>query len=137
MKSVLKAGGYFLVNEMCCDEDQTEAQKNHILLHHWCAKIDSYFGTVHNVTYTKAQMEILIGKLGFSDIEIFAYSFPVQNPKDEQLISQYTAMIDPYLDPLKDKPEYIQMKEEAGQLKNRIRKFGFQPAKTVFFVCKK
>lgn len=137
MDRVLKPGGYFLINEMCCDDDQNEAQKNHILLHHWCAKVDSCFGTVHNSTYTRRQLEELISKLDLSELEVFAYSFPVQDPKDEKLTNHYLKTIDPYIDPLKDKPEYKKLKEEAESLKARIKKFGFQPARSVFFIGKK
>ncbi|MCF7793782.1 MAG: class I SAM-dependent methyltransferase [Candidatus Cloacimonetes bacterium] len=137
MDRVLKSGGYFLINEMCSDDDQNEAQKNHIMLHHWCAKVDSCFGTVHNSTYTSQQLEKLISKLDFSDLEAFEYSFPVEDPKDEKITGHYLNTIDPYIDPLKDKPEYKKLKEEAELLKERIRQFGFQPARSVFFIGKK
>ena len=137
MNRVLKPGGYFLINEMCCDEDQTEAQKNHILLHHWWAKVDSCFGSVHNSTYTKKQMETFIEELELDNLEIFEYAFPVENPKDENLTRKYLASIDPYIDPLKDKPEYKRLKEESEMIKQRIKEYGFAPARSVFFIGKK
>jgi len=137
MDRVLKSGGYFLINEMCCDEDQNEAQKNHIMLHHWWAKVDSCFGTVHNATFTRKQLEELISNLNLSQLEVFEYSFPVEDPKDKNLTERYINTIDPYIDPLKDKPEYRKLKEEAEILKERILEYGFQPARSVFFIGKK
>jgi ubiquinone/menaquinone biosynthesis C-methylase UbiE len=137
MNRVLKSGGYFLINEMCCDDDQSEAQKNHILLHHWWAKVDSCFGSVHKSTYTKDEMQEIIADLKFDDLEVFEYSFPVTDPKDKELTGRYLASIDPYIDPLKDKPEYKKLKEESEQLKERINEFGFAPARSVFFIGKK
>jgi SAM-dependent methyltransferase len=137
MNRVLKPGGYFLINEMCCDDDQSEAQKNHILLHHWWAKVDSCFGAIHNSTYTKEEMQEMINALEFNKLEVFEYAFPVENPKDADLTGRYIASIDPYIDPLKDMPEYKKLKDESEVIKERIREYGFAPARSVFFIGKK
>ena len=47
MKRVLKPDEYFLVQEEFSDGEQNEAQRTHILEHHWGAEIDSLLGTVH------------------------------------------------------------------------------------------
>jgi len=137
MDRVLKPGGHFLINEMCSDDNQSEAQKNHVLLHHWWAKVDSCFGSVHNSTYTKQQMEEIISNLKLSDLEVFEYSFPVADPKDKELTGRYLASIDPYINPLKDMPEYKKLNEEAEMIKERIKEYGFAPARSVFFIGKK
>ena len=137
MNRVLKPGGYFLINEMCSDEDQTNAQKNHILLHHWWAKVDSCFGTVHNSTFTKNQMSEIITELNLDELEVFEYSFPIADPKDKELTRRYLNSMDPYIDPLKDKHEYKKLKEESEMIKQRILEHGFAPARTVFFIGKK
>ncbi len=132
MQRVLKSGGNFLINEMCCDEDQSEAQKNHILLHHWCAKVDSCFGTYHRSTYTKNEITELINMLHLADLQIYEYSFPVEDARDENLLGRYLKALDAYLDPLRDKPEYRKMKEEAENLKLRLQEYGFAPARSIF-----
>ena len=137
MDRVLKPDGHFLINEMCSDENQSEAQKNHVLLHHWWAKVDSCFGSVHNSTYTKHQMENIISGLELRDLEVFEYSFPVADSKDKELTGRYLASIDPYINPLKDMPEYKKLKEEAEMIKERIKEYGFAPARSVFFIGKK
>jgi len=53
MMRVLKPDGYFLVQEAFYDGEQSEAQKTHVLQHHWGAEIDSLLGTVHHKTYSK------------------------------------------------------------------------------------
>ena len=137
MMRVLKPGGYLLINEMCCDEDQSEAQKNHIFLHHWWAKVDSCFGTVHNPTYTSEEIINLVARLELTEMERFEYSITIPDPKDENLTGKYLASMDSYIDPLKDKPEYRKLKEEAEMIKQRIREHGFSPARSVFFITRK
>jgi len=137
MMRVLKPGGYFLISEMCQDDGQTEAQQNHIKIHHWWAKVDSCFGTVHNPTYTTSQMQNLISNLPFKELNKFSYSYPMENPKDDKMLSHYINTMDPYINPLKDKPEYASLKKESEALKQQIREHGFAPAKTVFFIGRK
>ena len=137
MKDVLKTGGHFMINEMHCDEAQTEAQKNHVKMHHWWAKIDSRLGIEHHKTYYSTELEQTLENLNFSDRKIYEYSYPVKNPKDKKMIEKYISYFDPYVDRLKDHTDYAKLKVEGEALKDRLRKIGFAPASSLFIIGRK
>lgn len=71
MKRVLKSGGYFIIQEMYCDRQQTVAQETDILQHHWDAEIDSLLGVTHNKTLTKRKIRDIVSSLKLKEVEIF------------------------------------------------------------------
>ena len=79
---VLKSGGRFLIVEMYRDGEQSEAQKTHILLHHWLAAIDTSFGVYHSKTFTRHEIEAIVQKLKLKKMQWSDFYIPVDNPKD-------------------------------------------------------
>ena len=77
MKRVLKAGGYFILQEAYCDGDQTEAQKVDELEHEWDARIDSLLGITHNKTFTRQRIMDIANGLGLRELEVYDSSRPV------------------------------------------------------------
>ena len=137
MKRVLKPGGYFLINEMHRDDEQTETQKTHILFHHWWGKVDSLQGIVHDQTYTSEELEELFETADLHEEEVFHYFYEMPNPKDKNVIHRLLSIMDPYVDRVKDRPEYDDLKEEGSVLKERLQSIGFAPAQSVFMIGKK
>ena len=137
MKAVLKAGGYFMINEMHCDETQSEAQKSHVLLHHWWAKVDSKLGIEHHKTYPSKELTQMLESLNLSEQKIYEYAYPVKDPKDESMIEKYISYFDPYIDRLKKHEAYHELKAEGEGLKERLRKMGFAPASSLFIIGRK
>ncbi|MBL7149552.1 MAG: class I SAM-dependent methyltransferase [Candidatus Cloacimonetes bacterium] len=73
MKRVLKKGGNFIINEMLSDQ-QDEARKSHVLLHHWWAKIDTIFSEKHDPTYSKDEIIAIIDTLELTDYDLMEYA---------------------------------------------------------------
>ncbi|MFX0183307.1 MAG: class I SAM-dependent methyltransferase [Candidatus Hodarchaeota archaeon] len=157
MKRVLKPGGYFLIQEMFCDGNQTKAQVADIRTHHWHAKIDTLLGISHNQTLTKNQLKEVVANLGLKELEILESSHPVKclycddklvcaNPKDKDIIDFTIKEIDEALDRLNkhvekhklhENPLIEKLREEGEQVKRLTRSNGSTPASLLFFIGKK
>ncbi|MFY9606954.1 MAG: class I SAM-dependent methyltransferase, partial [Thermoplasmata archaeon] len=77
MKRVLKIGGNFILQEVYCDGDQTEAQKADELEHEWEARIDSLLGITHNKTFTKQRIMNIVNSLELRELEVFDSTHPI------------------------------------------------------------
>ncbi len=128
---------YIFINEMICDERQTEPQKTHILFHHWAAEIDRFMGRLHNVTYTKAEIKEIIEKLALTEVEYLEYTYPVENPLEEKLVEQLTKTVNHYLNVLKDKENAESLIEKGKKLRTRIKEIGFASADSIFVIAEK
>jgi SAM-dependent methyltransferase len=71
MRRLVRPGDTIVVAEMYAD-GQTEAQRTHVLLHHWWAAVDRRWGAVHRDTYRRTDLvqlltEVLPGGLVLAD----------------------------------------------------------------------
>jgi ubiquinone/menaquinone biosynthesis C-methylase UbiE len=137
MMRVLKPGGYILISEMHCDEGQTDAQKSHILAHHWWSDIDSKLGIVHHKTLTTDEIAAMLNQLNLSKSECYEFSYPENNPRDEEKVTQLINATDMYLERIKNHEDYEELKQRGEELKERFREVGFAPAARFFFIGKK
>jgi len=78
MKRVVKKGGNFILQEVYCDGDQTEAQKADELEHAWEARIDSLLGVTHNKTLTRQRIIDIASSLKLRELEVFDSTHPVE-----------------------------------------------------------
>nr|NIP44379.1 class I SAM-dependent methyltransferase [candidate division Zixibacteria bacterium]NIR67564.1 class I SAM-dependent methyltransferase [candidate division Zixibacteria bacterium]NIS16534.1 class I SAM-dependent methyltransferase [candidate division Zixibacteria bacterium]NIS48824.1 class I SAM-dependent methyltransferase [candidate division Zixibacteria bacterium]NIT52903.1 class I SAM-dependent methyltransferase [candidate division Zixibacteria bacterium] len=69
MYRVLKPGGLLLVSEMYND-NQSERQMSHVLLHHWWADVDKISGIPHYHTFPRQKIIDLLQGLHLENIEI-------------------------------------------------------------------
>lgn len=136
MKRVLKKGGNFIINEMLSDQ-QDEARKSHVLLHHWWAKIDTIFGEKHDHTFSKDEIIAIIDTLELTDYDLIEYAWNIENPKEDKLVNGQLKVIEMGLERIKDRKEYSSLKTESEKIKKHIIKNGFAPASAVFIVGKK
>ncbi len=150
MKRVLKPDGYFLVQEEFSDGEQNEAQRTHILEHHWGAEIDSLLGTVHHKTYSKQKMKDVMESLRLPKLEIFESTIPVAclvcdkkfdcEGKGIVTFDQFIKNID---DDLRRLDEHVdleiqdRLKREGEDLKERMRKHGIANGSSLFFIGRK
>ena len=136
MKRVLKQGGYYIINEMHCDEGQSEPQKTHILLHHWWASVDSRLGIFHAETLKKDAIVKLVKKFKANEIEVYDYAYKVEDPHDPKLTEYLLNSIEPYVNRLKEHKDFEMLKKTGDELKERLKKIGYSPASSVFFIVK-
>jgi ubiquinone/menaquinone biosynthesis C-methylase UbiE len=137
MKRVLKKGGYYIINEMHCDEGQSEPQKTHIMLHHWWASVDSRLGIFHAETLKKKAIEKLVKKLKPAESEMFEYAYRVEDPLDPKLTEYLQNSIEPYVNRLKNHEDFEMLRTRGEELKSRLKKIGYSPADSFFFIGKK
>lgn len=148
MKRVLKSDGYFIVQEMFCDGEQTEAQRTDVLSHGLCAEIDSLLGVPHRRTFTKRRIESFVKRLALEKVEVFESSRYVkclfcdqwekcEDPKDRDIVNSTLKGIDRDLEKLKDHQAQRRFQERAERIKKKIVRFGSTPASTLFFIGRK
>ena len=151
MKRVLKTDGHFILQEMFCNGEQTEAQRTDILQHHWDAEIDSLLGDTHNKTLTKQKIKDIVSRLGLKEVEEFESThyveclfcdkrFECENPKNQKIVNQAIKEVDDNLRRLEEHPDLkmrTRLKGEGEKLKERIKKFGSADAAHLFTIGKK
>jgi len=137
MYRILKPEGYFLINEMIRDDEQTPAQENHIAIHHWAAAIDIKRGRFHGKTFTRKQIEEILNRSRLDNIDVYEYSHKIDNPLDEQIVRDLTRKIDQYIQILEDEVDCKKLIERGEVIKENVKRVGFASAKSVFIIAKK
>lgn len=148
MKRVLKNGGYFMIQEMFSDGNQTVAQKNDTAVHELGAEVDRMEGKYHREEYTKGEIEAILSQLGLKDLEIFESSRYVKclkceerddcdDPKHLSTIKSTLEDIDKGLELIKERKEYSEFKERAETIKQYIKTHGISSTSILFCIGKK
>jgi len=133
MKRVLKKGGNFIINEMHCDE-QNEAQMSHVLLHHWFAKIDTIFGQKHDPTFSKQEIRNIIENLNLTNIDITEYCWPIEDPKEPEMVKEREKLVDAGLKRLTGNDHFEALQKEGEEIRIHIKDHGFAPAGSIFIL---
>jgi ubiquinone/menaquinone biosynthesis C-methylase UbiE len=157
MKRVLKPNGNLILQEMFCDEPQSDAQKVDISQHHWGAKIDKLFEIPHRKTLTKQAIKEVVTNLHLAEEKIFESThyvkclkcddkFECDDPKNEDIINFAIKEVDEDLHRLQkglgegvlENNTYVKaLLLEGEKIKKRIRKYGSSPASQLFVIGKK
>ncbi|MHA2239049.1 MAG: class I SAM-dependent methyltransferase [Candidatus Hodarchaeales archaeon] len=154
MKRVLKPNGFFLLQEMFCDEPQSDAQKSDIIQHHWSAEIDRLFGDSHYNTYTKREIRQIVTK--FNPRKQIAFEtthyikcltcdnkFECDNPKNKAVIDFAIKEVDDDLHRLQkgldqrafeNNSDIGRLFQEGKMIKKRIKQYGVSPASQLFII---
>jgi len=151
MKRVLKNGGNFILQEVYCDGEQTEAQKADELEHEWSARIDSLLGITHNKTLTRQEISDIAGGLNLSEMEILDSTHPVdclfcerkhecEDPRNQTTFQKIVKDIDDGIKRIKnhvDLQTRMRLMEEGEKVKKAIAKSGASPASYLFIIGKR
>lgn len=151
MKRVLKKGGNFILQEVYCDGEQTEAQRVDELEHAWEARIDSLLGITHNRTLTRQQIRNIVYGLKLTEIEIFDSTHSVdclfcerkyecEDPKNQATFHQSAKDIDNAIKRIENHPDVearTRLIQEGEKIKEAIAAFGASPASHLFIIGKK
>jgi len=133
MTRLLRPGGTFLLAEMYRD-DQSEAQRTHVLLHHWWAAVDTAGGVHHGETFTRQQVLDLAGGLGLEDLCVEPSDPPVEDPHDPGTIQYLEGIIDQYLERAKGLPGEEALRLRGEELRARLKQAGFHSAASLL-IC--
>jgi len=150
MKRVLKKGGNFILQEVYCDGEQTEAQRADELEHEWEARIDSLLGITHNKTLTTQEISDIANGLRLSEIEIFDSTHPVdclfcdrkhecEDPRNQATFHEVIKDIDDGIKRIENHPDLptrMPLMEEGKKVKEAIAEFGASPASYLFIIGK-
>lgn len=148
MRRVLRPGGFFIIQELYCDGDKTEAQRVDQLEHEWCVKIDSLLGITHNKAFTRQKLMDFANGLDLKDIEVFDSDRPMdclfceknqlcEDPKDQAMFHDSIKRIDETYDLIKDCPDpevRNRIKEEGEMIKKAIAKSGSAASSYLFVI---
>jgi ubiquinone/menaquinone biosynthesis C-methylase UbiE len=150
MKRVLKNGGNFILQEVYCDGDQTEAQKADELEHEWEAQIDSLLGITHNKTLTKQRIMDIASSLNLRELEVFDSTHPIdclfckrkhecEDPKNQATFHKLTQEIDDAVRRIENYSDLEirnRLKEEGERIRETIAKSGSASASYLFIIGK-
>lgn len=134
MKRVLFPGGWFIINEMYRDGEQSETQQTHILLHHWLAAVDTLNHIIHNETYKREELVGFANRIGLNDIRTFDIAGVADDPHDPETVNELTAVIDRYIQRAEGRPD---LQEFGGTMRARLGAIGFHSASVLLLLAKK
>jgi len=151
IKRVLRKGGNFILQEMYCDGEQTEAQKADELEHGWEARIDSLLGITHNKTLKRQEIRDIAHSLKLTEIEIFDSTHPVdclfcerkyecEEPRNQATLHQITKDIDDAIKKIENYPDLearTRLIEEGKKIKEAIAESGAASASYLLVTGKK
>jgi SAM-dependent methyltransferase len=151
MKRVLKKGGNFILQEMYCDGEQTEAQKIDELEHEWKARIDSLLGITHNKTLGRQQIRDIAYGLKLTEIEILDSTHLVnclfcdkkhqcEDPRNQATLHDSAKDIDDEIKKIENHPDMearMRLMEEGQKIKEAIAISGSSPASYLFVIGRK
>ncbi|MBZ9622336.1 class I SAM-dependent methyltransferase [Clostridium sp. FP2] len=136
MKRVLKPGGYFLLLEMFCD-NQNETQFTYVYFHHFIAEIQTLIGGYHNKTLKKQEILDIANSLTLEKLIYFECNYEEDNPmSDEELKGMHKA-VDDYVEKTKDFPQYESYKNQGQIIKERLLNIGVSLATELFIMGNK
>ncbi len=124
MLRVLTPGGTFLITEMYKDGNQSEAQKTHILMHHWIASIDRRFGVFHQETYTRDELLAMARELNLKHLKVEDFYYPVDNPTDPKNCEALRKNCEDTFKRLENLPDNEDLLLEGQKLIERIKQVG-------------
>ena len=134
---VLRPGGHCLFYEMYQDGEQTEAQRTHILMHHWGASIDTALGAVHNATFRRGELVALAEGLGLSDWQFFDRVEADTDLNSPVRIQRRRGRMAEYLKRARDLPNYEELLTQAAEYQRRLDTVGTASATNLLAIGRK
>jgi SAM-dependent methyltransferase len=148
MKRVLRVGGNFILQEVYCDGDQTDAQKADELEHEWEARIDTLLGITHNKTFTRQRIMDIVNCLELRKREVFDSThsmdclfcerkFECEDPKNQATYHNSIKDIDDALRRIDGCPDFEMrncLKDEGERIKETIAEYGSASASYLFII---
>jgi len=133
---VLRPGGVLVVLEMYHDGEQTEAQRTHILLHHWWAAIDRALGHVHNPTFSRAALVDRVEATGLA-WALWDTAYLEDDPHDPGRIRHLRARLADDLRRARDLADYDDRLAQAALYQRRLDEIGIQSATSLLAIGRK
>lgn len=133
MLRVLKPGGLFIINEMFSD-NQSEKQLSHVYVHHLFGEIDTLLGNYHAKTFKKQEIINIANKIGINVEDTFEYGTHAEQEEhpnaeeEKETLDDVFSSMDIYVEKIKGKPEYENIKSRIKELKGKLYSVGIYGA---------
>jgi SAM-dependent methyltransferase len=127
MRRIAGPGSAVLIAEMHRGV-RTEAQRTHMLIHHWWAAADRLMGLSHAETFTDIELRRLAEGLGASELLVEEQEAEADDPFDAEVRKRLEAACDGYLERLAARPGTDTLIARGRRLRSRIAERGFSPA---------
>ncbi len=151
MDRVLKPGGNFILQEVYCDGDQTEAQRTEELQHEWEARVDTLMGITHNKTFTRQRVLDAVDSVGLRAKEAFDSSYMVdclfcpkrrecEDPKRQAAQHDAIGAVDALLERIRHHPDgeaRDRLVSDGQRVKAAIARHGIAASSYIFVVGRK
>lgn len=142
MKRVLIPGGFFIINEMFCD-NQTEKQMSHVNVHHFQCDLDTLQGICHNRTFKKQDIIDIAKDLGLDIIGIYEHNTHEEQLKEsdegeeKRVLDDIFASMENKLEQINGLKQYDDFKSRLEKLKTTLYSKGFFTATNLIVIGKK
>lgn len=133
MLRVLRPGGHMIIFEMY-DDNPTEKQLTHILLHRWWAEVDRRCGVSHFPTGTRESLIRLVVSLPLASFELIDFTAPVEEPLSPEVAAFLEKAFVDYLAKSKNLPDGEDLQRQGDALQRRLHEVGFAWATELFVV---
>lgn len=139
MKRVLKPNGYFIINEMFCD-NQSQIQLSHVKLHHLGGEIDMVLGDFHDKTFKKEKIIDIVKELELDIVKTFEYSthdeqMTNRNKEDEkESLDLWFDALSKRIEKMKDLSQQRKYKKLIAELSAELYDIGFFLATEVIVI---
>jgi ubiquinone/menaquinone biosynthesis C-methylase UbiE len=127
MKRVLKPGGYFILQEMFCD-NQNKTQLTHVYFHHLNAEIQTLLGGYHNKTLKKQEILDIASTLELEDLIHFECVYEADKPMNDEELEDMIQAVDNCVEKIKDFPQYESYRQLGETIKERLSNVGISSA---------
>jgi len=134
MGRVSASGGAVLVAEMH-REVSSEAQRSHMLLHHWWAASDTLMGVSHGETFRRSELVELVESLSPSELLVEEQSSFPGDPHDPRVLERLRKACDSYIERLSSHGGADGLIAEGRRLRRRLDEHGFSPAPRVVLLA--
>lgn len=133
MYRVLKPGGYFVVNEMFSDNQNT-AQQAHFAQHSFEAKLDMLTGGYQLPTWPRAEIIAICGHLPLREVQTLEFR---EDPAMDAKLAAKTPNLPEKVEKLRNHPDYPQLKAEAAAILAQVQRDGIQRCTQLLYFGKK
>jgi ubiquinone/menaquinone biosynthesis C-methylase UbiE len=127
MRRLVRPGGTLVIAEMYAD-GQTEAQRTHVLLHHWCAAVDRRRGDVHRDTYRRSDLVRLLTDVLPDGLVLADVADTSADPRDPETLETLDGVIYRYIGLAAGRGELVRRGE---RLRRRLHRVGVHGAATL------
>jgi SAM-dependent methyltransferase len=134
MYRVLKPGGYFVVNEMFSDNQNT-AQRAHYAQHTFEAKLDMITGKDYQVpTWKKDEIVAICARLPLKDVRTLEFT---EAPEMDRKLAAKTPKLIERVEKLSDRPDYAELLAEARAIVAQVERDGIQRCTQLLYIGRK